>query len=468
MTFTQSATRSEEAEEMPETSPDRTASSDLPSAGWRSWLVAGLLAFCYTIAYLDRQVISLLIAPIQATLDIDDTQFGMLQGISFSLFYVAATLPLAWLADHTRRSRVMSGCVAAWSILTMMCGMAGTFWQMMLARIGIAAGESGLTPAALATLSDRFNRRQLATATSFYMLAPFIGGGFALSLGGAIYAWAETIEPGSLPILGTMAAWQVVFLIVGALGLIPALLLLLIADRPAAAHSRQGERGPGLGAVFALFGRHWQIFVLYQLAMAAVMILLASYISWLPAAIMRSKGIDEAEIGRLFGPIYLVCGAAGTLSAGMLVSRLAKQDPAGTVLRVILVSLGLVWPLASGGLLTSSLYGELAMMGAALFLISSVTSLSSLTFQYITPRHLRAQAMAVMAMVAALLGTGLGPILSGYMSDHLTGFAHPLSAALAIIGFVAVPLAFAFMAIALRYHARTRLDLRLLAHEDDA
>lgn len=435
-------------------------STDLPPAGWRSWLVAGLLAFCYTIAYLDRQVISLLIAPIQATLGIDDTQFGMLQGISFSLFYVAATLPLAWLADRTRRSRVMSGCVAVWSVLTMLCGMAGTFWQMMLARIGIAAGESGLTPAALATLSDRFNRRQLATATSFYMLAPFIGGGFALSLGGAIYAWAETIEPGSIPILGTMAAWQVVFLVVGALGLLPAVLLLLIADRSAAA-ARPKQGGPGLGAVFALFGKHWPIFVLYQIAMGAVMILLASYISWLPAAIMRSKGIDEAEVGRLFGPIYLVCGAAGTLCAGMLVSRLAKNDPAGTVLRVILVSLALVWPLASAGLLTSSLQGELAMMGAALFLISSVTSLSSLTFQYITPRHLRAQAMAVMAMVAALLGTGLGPILSGYMSDHLTGFDHPLSASLAIIGFVAVPIAFTLMAIALRYHLSTRLDLAL-------
>jgi len=445
---------------MPEGSP---APADLPPASARSWLVAGLLAFCYTIGYLDRQVISLLIAPIQAALHIDDTRFGLLQGVSFSLFYVAATLPLAWLADRTRRSRVMSGCVAAWSVMTMACGFAGTFGQMMAARIGVAVGEAGLTPAALATLSDRFNRRQLATATSFYMLAPFIGGGFALGLGGAIYAWADGLEPGSVPILSSINAWQAVFLIVGALGLIPAALLLLIVDRKAAASPK--ETSPGFGEVFALFGRHWQIFVLYQLAMAAVMILLASYISWLPAAIMRSKGIDEAEVGRLFGPVYLICGAAGTLSAGMLVSRLARQDPAGTVLRVILCALALVWPLAAFGLLTSSLYLELTLMGAALFLISCVTSLSSLTFQYITPRHLRAQVMAIMAMTAALLGTGLGPILSGYMSDRLTGFAHPLSASLAIIGAIAVPVAFALMALSLRYHSKTRLDLQLQAPE---
>src|SRR3546814_2333389 len=117
----------------------------------------------------------------------------------------------------------------------------------------------------------------------------------------------------------------------------------------------------------------------------------------------------------------------------MLVSRRAGDDPARTLLRFIITALVLVWPLATVGLLTSSLAAELAMMGAALFLISCVTSLSSLPFQYLTPRRLRAQAMALMAMVTALLGTGLGPVLSGFMSDHLTGFEHPLSASLALI-----------------------------------
>jgi MFS family permease len=437
--------------------------ASLPPASWRSWLVAGLVAFCYTIAYLDRQIISLLIEPIQAALDIDDTQFGLLQGVSFSLFYVAATLPLAWLADRTRRSRVMSACVAAWSVMTMLCGFASTFWQMMLARIGVAAGEAGLTPAALATLADRFNHRQLATATSLYMLAPFIGGGFALGLGGAIYAWAQALEPGSIPLLAAFEPWEIVFLIVGALGLVPAALLLLIVDKPLV--RRGTTEGPGLGEIFALFRAHWRIFILYQLAMASVMILLASYISWLPAAIMRSKGIDEAEVGRLFGPIYLICGATGTLVAGFLVSRWAGDDPARTVLRFIITALVLVWPLATFGLVTSSLAAELAMVGGALFLISCVTSLSSLTFQYLTPRRLRAQAMALMAMVTALLGTGLGPILSGYMSDHLTGFDHPLSASLGIIGFVTVPVALVLLLIALRHHARTRLDIRFSSPE---
>jgi MFS family permease len=440
---------------------DRPAPADTTvpvRASVTSWLVAGLLAFCYTIAYLDRQIISLFIRPIREALNISDTQFGLLQGISFSLFYVAATLPLAWLADRTRRSIVMSGSVAFWSVMTMLCGLAGSFEQMLAARIGVAAGEAGLTPAALATLADRFNRHQLATATAMYMLAPFIGGGLALGLGAALYDWALHLQPTSFLRAGGHAPWQIVFFLVGGLGLVPALLLLLIRDRPAAA---TGERQPkpAVGEVLGVFARHWRIFWLYQLAMAMVMIVLASYITWLPAEIMRSKGIGEVEVGQLFGPVYLLSGAAGTLSAGIIVTRLASDDPVRTVLRYQITALVLLWPLATLALLTSSLYLEIALVGAALFLTSSVTSLSSLIFQYLTPRRLRAQSLAVMAMITALVGTGAGPVVAGFLSDRLGGFVHPLSASLAIIGAITIPLAFTFMAVALRTHARLRLDL---------
>jgi MFS family permease len=431
-------------------------------ASWRSWLIAVLLAVCYTVAYLDRQVISLLIQPIQAALRISDTQFGLLQGVSFSLFYVAASLPLAWLADHTRRSRVMAGCVAFWSLMTMSCGMASSFGQLMAARIGVAVGEAGLTPAALATLSDRFNRRQLATATSLYMLAPFLGGGLALGAGGAVYAWAKRLDPAAMGFFSRFADWQIVFLIIGAAGLVPALLLLLIVDRPA--HGG-GDNGARLSEVFALFRREWKIYMLFQFAMALVMVVLASYVTWLPAAIMRSKGIDEAHVGTLFGPIYLISGALGTISAGAVVSMRAGDDPARTVFRYMILVLLLFWPIGGLGLLTSSLYAELAMMGAALFLISSVTSLSSLPFQYITPRHLRAQAIAIMAMVSALFGTGLGPVVAGILSDHLTGTGHPLSVALSLIALICTPLIIALVWISLREHGQRRLDLQAQVHD---
>jgi MFS family permease len=417
----------------------------------RQWLVALLLAACYALAYLDRQVISLLIKPVEATLHINDTQFGLLQGISFSLFYVGASYPLAWLADRARRSRVMSACVAGWSLMTMASGLAGSFGQLMAARIGVAIGEAGLTPAALATLSDRFDRRRLATATALFMLAPFVGGGLALSAGAALYGWAQHAR---LP-LG-LHDWQAVFLVIGAAGMIPALLLLLIVDRPSRPHqAAHGDRWE----VFRLFRQQWRLLVLYPVAMSVVMVVLAGYITWLPAAIMRSHHIGEAEIGRWFGPVYVISGVSGTLLSGSFVSLRAGTDPVRTVLRWMLCALALLWPLAALGPLAPSLGMELATMGLALFLISSVTSLSSLTYQYITPPHLRAQAMALMAMIAALVGTGLGPVLAGVLSDHLHGVAQPLATALALIGALAVPAAWGLLWVIAREHRRQRLDL---------
>ena len=346
----------------------------------------------------------------------------------------------------------------------MACGLAQNFAQLMLARIGVAAGEGGLTPAALATLSDRFDRRRLATATALFMLAPFVGGGLSLALGGAAYQWAQNLGPDALlPSLG-FSPWQIVFLLIGASGLIPAVLLLLIADRPAKKAKAASQQNNW--EVFALFRREWKLLVLYPMAMAVVMIVLASYVTWLPAAIMRSKGISEVEVGSLFGPTYLVSGSAGTLLAGFIVMMRAGNNPVRTVLLYMLTVLGLLWPLATFGLLSSSLTAEIAMMGMALFLISSVTSLSSLTYQYLTPRHLRAQAMALMAMLTGLVGTGLGPVLAGFLSDYLTASQFPLSMALASIGAVCVPLAFLLIFLVLREHERRRLDL--IYHEGES
>jgi MFS family permease len=427
----------------------------LAKPGLNDWLVAILVAVCYALAYLDRQVISLLIKPIEMSLHITDTQFGLLNGVSFSLFYVAASYPLACLADRTRRSWVMSGSVAFWSAMTVACGFVVTFPQLMAMRIGVAMGEAGLTPAALATLADRFDRRRLAVATSLFMLAPFAGGGLALGIGGALYAWARTLSPASLlPRLG-FQDWQVVFLIVGAGGIVPALLLMATRDR----RQRGAASEAGATGIFALFAREWRIYLLYPAAMGLVMVVLASYVTWLPAAIMRSKGIDEVRTGALFGPIYLASGVAGTLLAGLFVRARAGTNPVRTVLLYMLAMLVMLWPVAIYGVLTSSLTAELGIMGLALFLISSVTSLSSLPYQYLTPGSLRAQAMALMAMVTALMGTGLGPILTGFLSDRLPPSHFALSIALAMISGVCVPGALALLALVLRQHERRRLDL---------
>ncbi len=415
------------------------------------------MGVCYTLSYIDRQIISLLIDPIKQTFALSDTQVGLMQGLSFSLFYVAASLPLAWLADKGHRASVISICVAAWSFMTVLCGVAQNYTQLFLARIGVAVGEAGLTPAALATIGDLFEPKKLAIPTAIFMLAPFVGGGLSLLGGGALYAATESWSMPAIPGLGVLERWQLVFILVGAPGILLALPVFWFIRASGKPHTVE-HQSISEGVVF--IKKEWRFTAFYMLAMGLAMTLMSSYVTWLPAAIMRSKGIDEQTIGLLFGPIYLLAGAAGTMGAGIIVERMGGNDPVKAILRFMRICTAILLPVGVIGPLVPSLWLELFLMGFSILIISSIASVSSLPFQYIAPMHLRAQSIAILALVCALLGTGSGPILAGVLSDALQFLDHPLSSALAIIAAVVLPIIFLLFTLVAKHHERARLDQR--------
>src|SRR5690606_7960783 len=96
----------------------------------------------------------------------------------------------------------------------------------------------------------------------------------------------------------------------------------------------------------------------------------------------------------------------------------------------------------------------LALIAIAIFVTSSVTGLSSLPLQFVAPSHLRAQAIAVLGLVSALLGTGLGPVLVGLLSDSFQFAPQPLSLALAVVGAMAVAGACSMLSYVSRRHVR--------------
>ena len=422
-----------------------------------AWPIAMLLTVCFTMSYVDRQIISLLVGPIKESLGLTDTQMGLMQGVSFSLFYVAATLPLARLADRGSRPRIMGACIAVWSLATMLCGLASNFWQMLLARIGVAAGEAGLPPSALTTMADMFDPKRLARATSIFMLAPFVGGGIALLGGGALYGWAETVAMPTLPGIGTLERWQFVFMVVGAPGLLLGAMVFVLADPKPNRAPPSGKDGTRELIAFIL--GEWRICLLYMIGTSLVVTLFNAHISWMPASIIRSQGIDEKTIGTLFGPIYLIAGSAGTLIAGAIIGR-APNDLAGRTIRFMRLGCLFLLPMAVAAPLMPTLTLQLICIGASIFLTSSIVGLAALPFQFLAPTHLRAQSVALMGLVSALLGTGLGPLLVGLFSDHVfAGAAQPLASALATVAGIVMPLAIILLSLVSRNHNRRRLDL---------
>ena len=410
------------------------------------WGATALLAACFTLSYVDRQVMSLLVTPVKAAFGASDGDIGVLQGVSFSLFYVAASLPLAWLADRADRARLAAICIVVWSLISFACGLSQSFAQLSLARIGLAVAEAGLPPAALTLMADLHDRRGLARATSLFMLAPFVGGGLALFIGGGLYAGLA-----ATPLPWGLSGWQALFMLAGIPGLVlaPLVIGLLRDPRQAQASGKPQVRAEGL---LAFLRAEWRFCLPYMLALALAVTVLNAHIAWLPSAILRRFAVGEGVMGSSFGIVYLVAGALGTLGAGWNLARGAEANMLGRATGQMQVAACLLAPAALLVPFAPSLVITLLLAAVAIFCTSALLSMGSLPFQLAAPLGLRARLIALSGLVASLIGTGLGPLAVGLASDAAAraGVAEPLSVALALVGGAAAIAAALLMTVARR------------------
>src|SRR5580658_1803983 len=181
-----------------------------PTAG-RAWYVLGLLTLVYVFSFLDRTILSLLVAPIRHDLHITDTQVSLLIGFSFAVFYTFFGLPIGRLADSQSRRQLISWGFATWSLFSAGCGLAKNFGQMLLLRMGVGGGEASLSPAAYSLLTDYFPPQRRATAMCIYSAGIYVGSGCASVLGGFVIGWANGRASWTLPLLGDVRSWQIVF-----------------------------------------------------------------------------------------------------------------------------------------------------------------------------------------------------------------------------------------------------------------
>jgi len=169
------------------------------STGYRTYAL-WLLMLVYTLNFLDRQIVNILAEDIKKDLHLADWQLGMMTGLAFALFYTVLGLPIARLAERSHRPRIIAGSIMVWSAFTVLCGMAGNFWQLVLARIGVGIGEAGCTPAAHSLITDYTPKEKRASAIAFYSIGTPLGSLIGLAMGGMIadaYGWrAPSWSPG--------------------------------------------------------------------------------------------------------------------------------------------------------------------------------------------------------------------------------------------------------------------------------
>lgn len=431
-----------------------------PITAIRSAYVVFLFFLCFVFSYIDRQIVSILVQPLKATLRLSDTQIGMLQGIAFTLCYATAGVFVAKLVDKSNRVRLVAICVAIWAVSTAMCGTAHSFAALLIWRAGTAISEAALSPAALSIFSDLFVPRKVARASSAFMLGPYIGGGVALVGGGALLDWtAQSGHSQAFVALG-IAPWQLAFVVVGLPGLLLAGLVAATIREPARTHDdRAASRdAPSMKAVLREITVTHRFCVPYFLGYTALILMFYAHSAWFPTLLIRKFGLAPGEIGRLAGPVYMMGGMAGVLSASLLVGRVTDTSALAKTLRIATLAACALVPAALAAPLLGSLSGALIAYGLCAFAASIVMALAPVPVQLALANRMRGRAIAILVFLTNTIAGGLGPFAVGFVTDRLALGVGGLSISLAAVGGLAAAASAALYWAATRMAAPSRRE----------
>lgn len=409
-----------------------------------SWYVVGVLTLTQALAFVDRQVLALLVEPIKRDLHASDTVVSLLYGLSFALFYVVVAIPIARLADRANRRNIVAVSLTVWSLMTAFCGLARDLPQLIAARLGVGAGEAGLSPSAQSLLADYFPDHRLPTALGVFSMGISLGGGLALLAGGALLAAAPDLAA-ALGFPG-LAPWRLVMLGVGLPGLMVALLFLTVREPP---RSSRVEAAPNEVLLRWLWANRWAYLGLIG-ALSLIVFVSNAASAWIPALFERRFGWTGPQVGARYGPIVLVCGAAGALAGGLLASALRRRGVEGANLKASLAGFLLAAPLAIAFPLAPNPWTALALIGLMVFCGGIPSGGGYAALQEATPARLRAQVTALNGLAVNLVGAGLGPLVVALLTDRLFHDPGKLGWAMSLTEGLAAPAAVAAYLLAMR------------------
>lgn len=430
-----------------------------------AWFVVALLMLAFTSSFIDRQILTLLVGPIRADLQITDTQFSLLVGLAFSLFYAFWGLPLGYAADRYSRRWIIAIGVAFWSLATVASGLAETYWQLFFARMAVGIGEATLTPAAASLIADYFAPERRGRAMAVYATGVYWGSGLALMTGGMVLNLISAMPGLSTSLFADFQPWQIVFFIVGAPGLLIAALMLLIREpvrrgvAPAADPSAAGPGGHPKLVTFML--RQARTLLLTFLGFSFLGVIVIGYLTWIPAIFMRSFGWAAEDVGLAFGMIVMIFGTGGILAGGWLSDRLLKAGRKDAPIRAGLYGGLAAIPFAIAAPLVPSAELVLVLAAIALFFATSTQALPVIAIQLMSPNVLRGRLASIYFLFGSILIFTAGPSLVAAVTDFVFRDDNAVAISLAAVCAIAAPLGVICLAGALRPYRRTIADIQV-------
>lgn len=386
--------------------------------GWRSHGLLLLLALVFADNFVGRQILAVMVEPIKAEFGVGDTAIGLISGLAFAAVYALMGLPAGRLVDRMPRVRLLALSCLLWALATMACGWAGSFIALAVARMLVAISESPTTSASLSLIADLYPPQRRSFAISCFTAAPTFSSIIGLSIG----AWVVEHY-----------GWRSAFIALG----LPALLFCTIL----AGLVREPQRGrwdltplapahPALLGMGAEARKLWALPAYRCLILAGGLTTLSSYAvgMWNTSFLVRSHGLSLQHAGLLAGVICGISAGIGGLFSGWLSDRLCRRHPHWQVSIPVIGHLTALSALVPYLLWSDSLLTRLgnvpipaAMLWCALYSFFAVWWVAP-SYNLVTqlvPAARRGTAMALQTIVSTLLGVGVGPLLTGLLSDLL-------------------------------------------------
>lgn len=386
------------------------AAANHANAPWQRYTTlqrAGLLAALFMIgtsSYIDRNVMGVLMEPIKLEFAVSDTALGLLTGLSFALLYATLGLPVARWADYGNRRTIITLSIIVWSLMTAASGLVAGFWLLAMCRVGVGAGEAGAVPASQSLIGDYFPPERRGGALGIYMLSAMAGNVIGLIGGG----W-----------IAQHHGWRATFLAVGIPGIALAAVAHFTLSEP---RENGGQTGNALEreTIVATLATLWRKPSYRFLVGAMILYFLMTYgaLIFTPSLLIRVYRLDVAQAGALYGTISAFGALIGTLAGGWSADLLAKRNIKwlGWLPGIALI---VAMPVYQAAYLAPSTSVLTPILFVATILLTAVVPPLFAALQLVCGGKRRASAVAIAFFFANLIGLGLGPLLSGGLSDLL-------------------------------------------------
>ena len=414
-----------------------------------AWYAVFVLLLAYVLSFVDRIILSLLVTPIKDDLGTTDAQMGLLMGFAFAIFYTLAGIPIAKYSDVKSRRSIIAIGIFLWSIMTAVCGLAKSFFQLFLARVGVGVGEAALTPAAYSMISDYFSEEKLGRAMGAYKSGAMVGGGLAFIIGGAVVGYVVNSESIILPILGEMKPWQMAFILVGLPGILIGLLMLTVREpKRTGLEGSLGER-VSISDAIKYMRERWKLYLFIFLGFAFTATPITTALTWIPVYLQRIHEMSIADSGKTLGVIIFFLSTGGVLFSGWLIDFLKKKGFKDGYFRVALSICVITLPVAYFVMNDQSLENTLWWLHPFVFLASMPLVITATVLQIVTPNQLRAQVSAVYMLFLNLITALLATTGIGFITDYWFGDEMALGQSITLVNLISMILAFSCLYIAM-------------------